>query len=190
MNGPATRRPTASTLCKLTGARSVIVQHRLAPQYPFPSQLLDVLHAYFTLLYPPPGSFHAPVDPKKLVLVADSSGSQLALGIIQVILAAQESQSGDPTLKFHGRSVNVVLPAGVALQSPSVGGCLPSWEKNAATDILPVSDLLPLAADMTVSPANYLGRSMCRITSQTFPRMPLGRQTRHGRIPIHTCRHI
>nr|POF15627.1 hypothetical protein CFP56_48821 [Quercus suber] len=134
-NGPALRRPTAGALCKLTGAQSVIVQPRLAPQCPFPAQLLDVLHVYFSLLYPPAGSFHAPVDPQKLVVVADSSGSQLALDIVQVILATQDLQ---PTRRFHGRSVPLVLPAGVALQSPAVGGCLPSWDDNAPYDILPV----------------------------------------------------
>ncbi|KAL9117315.1 MAG: hypothetical protein Q9187_006151 [Circinaria calcarea] len=139
INGPATRRATATKLAQLTSGRCLIVQPRLAPQNPFPAALLDVLVAYLSLLYPPPGSHHAPVLPSHVVFAGDSSGAQLALSLILTILAAQQRQAtSQVTLRFHKRTVELPLPAGIAIQSPSLdhqGDCLPSWYTNGAYDI-------------------------------------------------------
>lgn len=128
-------------LGQLTKGRCLIVQHRLAPQNAFPAQPLDVLIAYLSLLYPPPGAYHSPVAASQIVLAGDSSGAQLALSLIQIILTAQKRQaSSRPTLWFHGRIVELPLPAGVAMQSPGFdhqGDCLPSWFTNGPYDIFP-----------------------------------------------------
>lgn len=128
-------------LAQLTKGRCLIVQHRLAPQNAFPAQLLDVLIAYLSLLYPPPGAYHSPVAAPHIVLAGDSSGAQLALSLIQIILTAQKQQESSlPTLRFNGHTVELLLPAGVAMLSPGFdhqGNCLPSWFTNGSYDIFP-----------------------------------------------------
>ena len=95
--------------------------------------------AYLSLLYPQPGSFHEPVPASHLILAGDSSGAQLELSLIQVILAARKRQCTDrPTLHFHGQNVELQMPAGVAVQSPGLdhhGNSLPSWYANRDYDI-------------------------------------------------------
>ncbi|MCJ1264463.1 hypothetical protein MMC22_004335 [Lobaria immixta] len=141
INGPAARRGIAMKLAQLTQGRCLIVQHRLAPQSAFPAQPLDVLIAYLSLLYPTPGAYHSPAAASHIVLAGDSSGAQLALSLIQTILTAQKQQaSSRPTLRFNGRTVELPLPAGVAMQSPGLdhqGDCLPSWFTNGPYDIFP-----------------------------------------------------
>ena len=141
MNGPASCREAAMKLAQLTKRWCLIVQHCLAPQDAFPAQPLDVLIAYLSLLYLPAGAYHSPVSASQIVFASDSSGAQLVLSLIQIILAAQKRQaSSSPTLRFHGRTVELHLPAGVAIQSPGLdhmGNCLPTFHTNGAVDIFP-----------------------------------------------------
>lgn len=71
LGDPATIRPIAKKLAKITGGRCFAVRYRLAPQNPFPAALLDTLVAYFSLLYPPPDAYHEPVHPEHLVIAGD-----------------------------------------------------------------------------------------------------------------------
>ncbi|KAH7045333.1 acetyl-hydrolase [Macrophomina phaseolina] len=117
------------------------------PQNPFPAALLDALVAYLSLLYPPPGSYHAPVPASKIILAGDSAGGNLALVLMQTLLqwhrAASPSNTPSPshipTLSFHGADVPVPLPGGMALASPwaDLTRALPSQRTNARYDYLP-----------------------------------------------------
>ena len=114
------------------------VRQRLAPQYPFPAALLDVFHGYISLLAPPPGSPHEGVPASSIVLAGDSSGACLALGLLQILLRFRR-QNVIPTIEYHGRQVELVLPAGLTLLS-AVGDLtngLPSYKSNAAYDFFP-----------------------------------------------------
>lgn len=71
LGDPATVRPIAKKLAKITGGRCFAMRYRLAPQNPFPAALLDSLVAYFSLLYPPPDAYHEPVQPHHLVVAGD-----------------------------------------------------------------------------------------------------------------------
>ena len=71
LGDPSTHRANCRKLAKITGGRCYSVRYRLAPQHPFPSALLDALVSYFTLLYPPPGSFHEPVKPEHIAFAGD-----------------------------------------------------------------------------------------------------------------------
>ncbi len=145
INGPASRRSTCTRLAELTKGRCLTVQPRLAPQHPFPAGLLDLTVAYLSLLYPQPGSTHEPVPASHIVFAGDSSGAQLELSLIQVILAARNHQCTDrPTLHFQGHIVELPMPAGAALQSPGLdhhGSALPSWYMNRDYDIF--ADKMP-----------------------------------------------
>lgn len=68
---PATHRGAALALSKRIGGRCYSVRYRLAPQYAFPTQILDALVSYLTLLYPPPGAYHEAVSPAHIVLSGD-----------------------------------------------------------------------------------------------------------------------
>ncbi|KAI9658027.1 MAG: hypothetical protein M1821_002687 [Bathelium mastoideum] len=127
---------------KLTGARCYTVQYRLAPQNPFPAALLDIIHGYLTLLYPPAGSFHSPVSPSDIVFAGDSAGAYFAITLIQVILSFHRN-SPSRELSFHNRRVALPLPAGVTVISPALDQltCLPSWHTNADHDIF--NNVLP-----------------------------------------------
>lgn len=137
---PCTHRLACSKLARLTGGRCLNVRYRLAPQNPFPSQLLDALTAYIYLLSPPPGSFHKPVPASHIVFAGDSAGGNLAMALLQLLLQIHRSSpSKTPTVRFHGRDVEALLPAGVAPLSGwmDVTRCMPSIISNAQYDYLP-----------------------------------------------------
>ena len=139
-NTPASRRIITRHLSKVAKCKCVSPQYRLAPQHPFPAALLDILVSYLTLLHPTPGSFHAPIKPSSVVLAGDSSGACLALALIQVILHTQNPDNKPAgSVRFHGRDVPLVLPAGVACLSAALDQTLslPSYAAGAHTDLVP-----------------------------------------------------
>lgn len=137
---PASHRPLCSKLAKLTGGRCLSVRYRLAPQFPFPSALLDALVVYLSLLSPPPGSFHQPVPAKRIVFAGDSAGGGISMSLVQLLLQLhRNSPSQTPTVRFHGQNVEIPLPAGVATYSAwlDLTNCMPSVHENLPYDYLP-----------------------------------------------------
>ncbi len=134
---PASHRPTTSKLAQLTHGRCLSVRYRLSPQAAFPAALLDALLAYLSLLYPPPDSLHEPVSPSNIVFAGDSAGANLCMSLLQLILQINRSSSSE--IRFHHRTVNIPLPAGVATHSPwtDMTRCMPSIIDNAHYDYLP-----------------------------------------------------
>jgi acetyl esterase/lipase len=113
---PATVRPVTTALAKLTRGRCFSVDYRLSPQNSFPGALVDVLRAYLSLLYPPPGSYHKAVSSRSIVLAGESSGACLVLALLLIIQQLRPSQQiRDTELKASGSRVEVPFPAGVAL---------------------------------------------------------------------------
>lgn len=121
----------------LTGARCLSIQYRLAPQYPFPAALLDVMLVYLNLLDPAPGSYHDPVEASSIVFAGDSAGASLCLSLIQVMLELKRMMI-HASIRFHNRNVVVQLPAGLTLLSIAgdMTQALPSWLENGTYDIL------------------------------------------------------
>ncbi|KAI1141577.1 alpha/beta hydrolase fold-domain-containing protein [Hypoxylon sp. FL0543] len=138
---PAMHRPLVKKLARLTGGRAYSVRYRLAPQNPFPSALLDALVSYFTLLYPPPGSFHEPVAPGDIVLAGDSAGGNLSLALLQTLL---ELRRQGRRIAWFGEEREVPLPAGAATFSPWVDiiQTFPSLWNNLKWCYLPPPSLL------------------------------------------------
>ncbi|KAA8647858.1 hypothetical protein EYZ11_009602 [Aspergillus tanneri] len=147
---PCSHREVVANYAKLTGARVLSVRYRLAPQNPFPSALLDALVAYLSLLYPPEGTLHDSVPASRIVLGGDSAGGNLTTVLLQTILQLHRvTPSGDvPTVMFHGKPVEVPLPAGIVLCSPSVDltRSLQSSEKHAQYDYLPSPSFSPTSS--------------------------------------------
>ncbi len=143
----APHRDTVAHLAKLTGGRGYSVRYRLAPQNPFPAQLLDALIAYLSLLSPPKGSFHEPVSAKDIVFAGDSAGGNLAVVLLQLLLTLQ--RIGLRSIKFHGVDVPVQLPAGVAPNScwADISRSMPSVRNNAHFDYIdpPNAEGIPAA---------------------------------------------
>lgn len=133
---PATIRDSTLRQARMTRGRCYSVRYRLAPQCPFPAQLLDALISYLSLLSPPPGMPHGPVPAKHIVFAGDSAGANLATALLLLILTLRKM--GLTTLKYHGVDVPVEVPAGVALNSPwvDISRSLPSITKNAHFDYL------------------------------------------------------
>ncbi|KAL3435782.1 Alpha/Beta hydrolase protein [Aspergillus tetrazonus] len=133
---PCTHRLAVSQLSKRTKSPVLSVRYRLAPQNPFPAALVDALTAYLYLIAPPPGSFHAPVPPNKIILAGDSAGGNLSLVLLQTLLTLHRKSS---TVTFHNTSVPITPPAGVAVSSPwcDISRSMPSLRKNAPYDFLP-----------------------------------------------------
>lgn len=106
---------------KING-RVFAINYRLAPQYPFPCALHDLLTAYLYLIRPPAGASHKPVNPAYLVVAGDSAGGGLTLALLQVL-----------------RDVGLPLPAGGVLISPwcDLTHSFPSLHTNGETDVFP-----------------------------------------------------
>jgi acetyl esterase/lipase len=138
---PATYRPTTSKLAKASGARVFSVRYRLSPQNPFPAALLDAFTAYLSLLHPPPSAPHAPIPANEIVFAGDSAGGTCCTALLQLLLQIHRSApSGQiPTVLFHGKTVDIALPAGVAMTSPwlDITRGLPSIESATKYDYLP-----------------------------------------------------
>lgn len=106
---------------KING-RVFAINYRLAPQYPFPCALHDILAAFLYLIRPPPGAPHKPVNPAHIVVVGDSAGGGLILAFLQVL-----------------RDTKLPMPAGGVLISPwcDLTHSFPSVHTNTDTDIIP-----------------------------------------------------
>jgi acetyl esterase/lipase len=140
---PSTHRAVTSRLAKESNGVVCSVRYRLAPQAAFPSQLLDALMVYLSLLYPPPGSLHAAIPASKIVLAGDSAGGNLVFALLQFLLHFNRSSSSDssppPTLNFHGSQVQAPLPAAATAAAGwfDISRALPSITANAKYDYLP-----------------------------------------------------
>lgn len=119
-----------------TSDTGVAINYRLAPQYPFPCALQDLVAACtryllhmsaFThalsstdlfLIRPPEGASHLPVKPEHIVVSGDSAGGGLTLALLQVL-----------------RDADLPMPAGGALISPwcDLTHSFPSIHTNTAT---------------------------------------------------------
>ncbi|KAK7557408.1 acetyl-hydrolase-like protein [Phyllosticta citricarpa] len=148
---PSSHRGITKRLGPQIGGRVFSLRYRLAPQNPFPAALLDALIAYLTLLHPPPGSMHKAIPASKIILAGDSAGGNLVLALTQLLLqwqrkAREEQGSADavPTVRFHGETVAVPLPAGLTPFSPwlDLTRSLPSLVENTHFDYLPPPDEL------------------------------------------------
>lgn len=154
---PVTSRTTTTRLAKLTKARIASVGYRLSPQHLFPAALLDVLTAWLSLLYQPPGSQYKSIPAESAIFAGDSAGGNLCLSLIQVILQLRRVQrTANPKVVFHGSLVELPMPRGVALLCPwtDLAMDLPSWQENSNIDWLleiqpirhksqPVDDIWP-----------------------------------------------
>lgn len=114
MGGLNSHRDLAAQLAQRAQIRLVMLDYRLAPEYPFPAALDDALAVYRVLLA-------QGIPAQRLLLGGDSAGGNLALGTAQAILA-----QGLP------------LPATLVLFSPwlDLTDRSPSRQANAATDVM------------------------------------------------------
>ncbi|KAK5117950.1 hypothetical protein LTR62_003994 [Meristemomyces frigidus] len=135
---PSTHRVLCSRLAKETHGRVCSVRYRLAPQAAFPSQLLDAFMTYLSLLYPPSGSLHEAIPAKNIVLAGDSAGGNLSFALTQLLLQLHRT-SEKPTIRFHGKEVDLPLPAACCANSGWFDICraMPSLTTNARYDYLP-----------------------------------------------------
>ncbi|KAJ7169077.1 hypothetical protein C8R43DRAFT_982176 [Mycena crocata] len=99
---------------KING-RVFAINYRLAPGYPFPCALQDLVAAYLYLIRPPPDASHRPVGGRLC-------WGGLTLALLQVL-----------------RDTGLPLPAGGVLISPwcDLTHSFPSIHTNTATDVIP-----------------------------------------------------
>jgi len=102
-------------LARETGCAVFTADYRLAPEFPFPAGLLDVVEVLEALL-------DDGVTPERLLVAGDSGGGGLATSLL-----------------LDARAHHLPRPAGLVLFSPEVDLTLdePSVTANAPTDILP-----------------------------------------------------
>jgi monoterpene epsilon-lactone hydrolase len=102
---PSTHAGIIARWCRPLGARSLMVDYRLAPENPYPAALDDCHTAYRWLL-------EQGHDPRNIVLGGDSAGGNLALATLHRIKAAGEPMPAcavllSPVVDFtvSGRSI-------------------------------------------------------------------------------------
>ncbi|KAJ1992612.1 hypothetical protein H4R33_000938 [Dimargaris cristalligena] len=109
---------TAAHLAKTCNLRLLSADYRLAPEYPFPGGLMDVISTYLALIDPTgTGSF----QPADIIFCGDSAGGALALATMMYL-----------------RDNNLPLPRAAALMSPWVNFYCdtPSYITNQPVDII------------------------------------------------------
>ncbi|KAI4137609.1 MAG: hypothetical protein LQ341_005071 [Variospora aurantia] len=132
---PEAYRSTTSQLAALSGGRVASVKYRLAPQYPFPTGLLDVLVAYLSLLFPHPRSPHQAINPSTMVFAGDSSGANMLYALLQIIRLTQQHAP----ITFHSHKIKFPLPFPAGLATLGFNGdplnSLPSYTLNRVNDL-------------------------------------------------------
>ncbi len=113
---PASVRSTTLALARETGGRCLVPDYRLAPQNPFLAALVDLFLTYCSLLYPTKSSMHTAVSAKNIVFTGDSAGGNLVLSLLALLQHIRDRNNG--RIQFHGKLVEVPLPAGTAALSP------------------------------------------------------------------------
>lgn len=116
-SSPAQYRASSIGLAKLTGARVASIKYRLTPSHTFPASILDILVAYASLLYPLAGAPYPAVPADQIILAGNSAGANITLGLMKLLLEVQKLPPSDATFDFHGQSVALPLPAGLAIVS-------------------------------------------------------------------------
>ena len=116
-----THRLVASNLSRITKARVLVVEYRLAPEHPFPAAVDDALIAYRWLL-------SQGISPKSLAVAGDSAGGGLTVALLVAARDAGES-----------------LPAAAVCLSPFVDMALTgaSMKTKAKADVILPTDLIP-----------------------------------------------
>ena len=112
-----THRTLATDLSRVTRARVLVVEYRLAPEHPFPAAVDDALIAYRWLL-------SQGISPERLVVTGDSAGGGLAVALL---VAARDAGEPMPTaavclspfvdLAMTGASLKTKVKADVMLQA-------------------------------------------------------------------------
>lgn len=121
---PETYRPLVARLCKAAEAPALSIAYRLAPEYPFPAALRDVIDAYRHLT-------GKGLAPESIVLAGDSSGGGLAFAALLAI-----------------RNAGLPMPAACVAMSPWADLTLSGWSmlQNARNDALLSWELLFVTA--------------------------------------------
>jgi monoterpene epsilon-lactone hydrolase len=116
-----THRFVATNLSRVTQARVLIIEYRLAPEHPFPAAVDDALIAYRWLL-------SQGISPKSLAVAGDSAGGGLTAALL---VAARDA--GEP------------LPAAAVCLSPFVDMALTgaSMKTKVKVDVIVPADLIP-----------------------------------------------
>ncbi|KAJ1982134.1 hypothetical protein H4R34_001813 [Dimargaris verticillata] len=148
---PRTHRMLTGSLAQVTGRRVLSVDYRLAPDFPFPCGLYDVLVTYLKLLGPNAPSACEPSQvseatsgdtsdnlpnrsgyyfhPKDIILAGDSAGGGLVAALLMVL-----------------RDANLPQPRGAVLLAPWINPFCntPTWTLYRNTDL----DLGPLGSTL------------------------------------------
>jgi monoterpene epsilon-lactone hydrolase len=129
---PEAYRPLIGRLCKTAAAAALSIDYRLAPEFPFPAGLRDVVDAYRFLIT-------KGISPQSIVLAGDGAGGGLAFAAIMAI-----------------RNSGIPMPAACVAMSPWADLTLSGWSvmRNAAKDGVLNRDLLFLCARHYLKEAN------------------------------------
>lgn len=112
----------------------------------FPAALLDLLVVYLNLLYPLSGSNHPTSVSRTICICGDSSGGNIALAFLQLVLCLQrQSPSGTADVIWNGRYVELPCPRVVVSHSGYLDlvRSLPSETENSKYDLIPAACISP-----------------------------------------------
>ena len=117
--GLGTTRPVASALAQSSGGQVIALDYRLAPQHPFPAQIIDLLVLYIWLLHPPAGAHHDPIPASSIVFAGESFGASICMGLVQALLYLKGYGNVIPASAAQPYALisNLPMPAGVAMVS-------------------------------------------------------------------------
>ena len=138
---PATHRPIAAALARLTQRRVFSVDCRLAPEFPFPAAQNDVLAAFDWLV-------SGGTAPEEIAVIGDSAGGNLALSLA---IALRERRQPLPASVIAFSPWTDLAGTGASLRTND-GRCVMFRPGNiadfAAVALGPASSTLPAASPM------------------------------------------
>jgi hormone-sensitive lipase len=82
----------------------ISIDYRLAPECPYPGSLDDVWQAYNWIIDHASEEFD--IELNKIILVGDSAGGNLALGLIQLIMAHNKRMPDALFLAYPGKIIS------------------------------------------------------------------------------------
>lgn len=149
----------ARQIAQRSGLRCLSIEYALAPEHPFPAPLDDCVAA---VRWAATEGSSLGIDPRRIALIGDSAGANLALGTCLVLRGAGERLVRGAALAYGAYSLDLDTPSAIAYGGGTYflgrAEMVRYWHDYLPTESDRRNPLaVPLLADLTDLPPLYIG---------------------------------